>query len=121
MGYESKIYIVEKSSIIDEGKKFAQVVAMFDLEKISFLSDKLRNKPATDCYIYADDGNTRIVEDCYGKPLTETTIDDVISILDNAVSSGDNYRRIFPLLATLKALEQHSEQWRNLAVLHFGY
>lgn len=121
MGYESRIYIVEKTSLIVESKEYAQVVAMFNLGKFYFLSDILRKKPATDCFVYADDGNTRIIKDPYGEPLTEATIDDVISILENAVSSGDDYRKIFPLLATLKSLEQHSKQWRNLAVLHFGY
>ena len=121
MGYESKIYVVEKTSIIDNEKRYAQEIATFKLGKIYFLSDVLRNNPITDCFVYADDGNTQVIEDRYGDALTESTIEEVISILEKAVSNGEDYRRIFPLLSTLNTIKERREQWGNIAVLHFGY
>ena len=87
MGYCSRIYIVRKSKndhMIDEetGKRYAEEIAMFNLEKITWeLQDAFDLMPATDCYIYADDGNTMILEDCYGEPLREMSIEWLINAL----------------------------------------
>lgn len=73
MGYESKLYIVEKSKCINKfGEKWGDVIAMFDMCKYYNLSDVLRHKPETDCYIIADDGNTEITRDRYGDKMTES-------------------------------------------------
>ena len=124
MGYESKIYIIEKTnySWAEENEmKYARVLAMFDVSKFYELSDWFRNKPATKHYIYADDGNTEIIEDCYGDTLKEASVKEVIDRLERIVESGEDYRRIFPLLAALKAFEEQSIHWGNIAVLHYGY
>lgn len=122
MGYESKLYIVEKHPRILD-KAWGKTLAIFNLGNCYPLSDILRNKPATDCFVYADDGNTQILEDKYGKPLTETSIEDVISIVESIVMA-DNlgvYRTLRPLLAALKSYKNCEESWGNLRVLHFGY
>ena len=124
MGYESRIYIVEKTSYSwseDNGRKYARVLAMFDVAKFYELSDWFRNKPATKHYIYADDGDTQIIEDRYGDALKEASVKEVINRLERIVESGEDYRRIFPLLATLKAFETQSNCWEDIAVLHYGY
>lgn len=124
MGYESKLYIVKKSRYADaDGRRYAQVIAMFDVCKYYSLSDVLRNKPVTDCYIYADDGNTEITKDEYGKPLTESDLQTVIYIIEKDIAEGENYRRIFPLLSMLKAFEEQKNNgiWDNIVVLHYGY
>ena len=123
MGYESRIYIVRKTSSKDDdlGKNWAEKIAVFNMSKYPRLADLMRRKPATDCYIYADDGDTHIIEDCYGEPLTEASCSDVISVLEKDVANGEDYRRIFPLLATLKAFEEHKKQWGEITVLHYGY
>ena len=129
MGYESKIYIIEKTKYSwdeENGMKYARVLAMFDLamfdvSKFYELSDWFRNKPATKHYIYADDGDTQIIEDRYGDTLKEASVEDVIDRLERIVENGKDYKRIFPLLAALKAFESHSNQWGNIAVLHYGY
>lgn len=124
MGYESKIYIIKKSSHSwseDNGRRYAEVLAMFDMSKFYELSDWFRNKPATKHYIYADDGNTQIIEDCYGDALKEASIKEVIDRLEKIVENGEDYRRIFPLLATLKAFETQGNHWDDIAVLHYGY
>ncbi len=123
MGYESRIYIIEKRSVSLEelGKRWGEVIAQFELGKVYNLSDLLRNKPATDCYVYADDGDTRIVEDRYGKPLTEVSIPDAIKAIETAIARGEENRRLPLLLAALKQLDEQPNLWRELAVLHFGY
>ena len=124
MCYKSKIYIVEKTNCSyteENGMKYARVLAMFDVSKFYELSDWFRNKPATKHYIYADDGDTQIIEDRYGDTLKEASVEEVIDRLERIVENGEDYRRIFPLLAALKAFELHSNQWGNIAVLHYGY
>lgn len=122
MGYESKIYIGEKSSIKDnDGMTYVQVIAMFDMCKMGNLINVFDRK--TDCYFYADDGNTKVLEDKYGDALTEAEIEDFIYVLEEAVDSGENYRRIFPLLSTLQTIyeQQKDERWKNIVLLHYGY
>ena len=120
MGYESRIYIVHKTSITDDNinKRWAEVIAMFNMCKMPSIAGFMR---VTDCYIYGSDGNTKLLEDTYGDPLTEASVVDVIAVLEKDIANGEDYRRIFPLLATLKALEEHNHQWQDLAVLHYGY
>lgn len=122
MGYESKIYIGEKSSIKDnDGMTYVQVIAMFDMCKMGNLINVFDRK--TDCYFYADDGNTKVLEDNYGDALTEAEIEDFIYVLEEAVDSGENYRRIFPLLSTLHTIyeQQKDGRWKNIVLLHYGY
>jgi hypothetical protein len=127
MGYESKLYIVEKfkGSLRekDKGKAYVQVIAMFDMCKFYELSGVLTKQPETDCYFYADDGNTKILEDKYGDPLTESSIELVIEVLEEIVENGEDYRRIFPLLSALKTFKEQKDKgiWKNIAVLHYGY
>ena len=122
MGYESKLYVVEKATKFpNEEKRYCQVIAMFDLCKFYPLSTIISNYPATECYFYADDGDTKVLEDRYGDPFREMPIEDVIDILENELSNGDGYRRIYPALAALKALEHQEHQWGELVVLHYGY
>lgn len=123
MGYESRIYIVRKTSIYDEEltKRWAEKIAVFDMCKYPRLADLMRSKPVTDCYIHAYDSEKDIVEDCYGEQLTEASVSDVISVLEKDVANGENYRRIFPLLAMLKSFEEHKEQWGEITVLHYGH
>lgn len=118
MAYESKVYIVEKSDLLnDEGKKYAHVIAIFDLCKFEGFCDIF--KTVTDCYFYADDGNTEVVEDKYGDPLVEATIEDVVKYLENYIEKEHYYRRVAPVLGLLKAFKK--DDWNNLFVLHFGH
>ena len=122
MGYESKLYVVEKHrSFCDDNMIYSQVIAMFDLCKFYPLSTKISNYPMTDCYFYADDGNTKVLEDRYGEPLREIPIEDIITVLEEVIQNGDEYRRIFPALAALKELNRRNGQWRELVILHYGY
>lgn len=124
MGYESKLYIVKKSrfSWEDDGKKYATVIAMIDMCKVYELSGILRNKPETDCYIYSDDGNTQIVEDRYGKPLTETPIYEALQIVKDVIAKTPwEYWRYNVLLATLQSIYDFVGKDEDFVVLHYGY
>ena len=130
MGYDSRIYIVHKSRyntpmkiIIDDedyGERvWGQVIASMDLGVYPTVSDFMRSKPETDCYIYAHDGNTIIVTDSYDKVMTECSIEELIEVVQKDIDRGEDYRRIFPLYGLLKGF--NTEQWDNLRVLHFGH
>ena len=119
MGYESKIYVVSKSGIsFGEEKQYAEVIAVFYASKYIELADVF--KKVTDCYIYADDGNSMILWDCYGDELKEAPIGDVIRFLESELERGETYSRIKPLLALLKAFD--GSAWgKKLVCLHYGY
>lgn len=125
MGYESKLYIVDKKERMLEDKSWGQIIATFELSCFAPIGDYMRNCPVTDCYIYADDGNTQVMEDRYGKPLTESDIAPLIKILaeeaKDTTFGGKCYRRIRPLLAMLEMFEHNKNQWQNIKVLHYGY
>lgn len=121
MGYESRIYIVRKTEVHAEsiGMKWGDTLACFDLGKVYRLSNLLREKPNTGYYVYADNGNDQIIEDQYGKPLTEVSIPEAIQAIEAAIADGEESLGLPPLLAALKAFD---EKWyRHLAVLHYGY
>lgn len=123
MGYESRIYVVDKCNVPQEinGKDYVwgEVIASFDLCKVYDVSDRMRQYPATDAYIYADDGDTRIIEDCYGEPLREIPIADAVKIIKDAAAKEPSYRRFLPCIRMLEAF--NPAQWDDLAVLHYGY
>lgn len=123
MGYESRIYVITKTRVngFKTEKKYAQIIAMFDMGKFPALADIMINQPETDSFIYADDGNTQILEDKYGDKLTEATPQIVVDVLEKQLNNGDTYRRIYPLLATLKAVIEHQKNFPDIAVLHYGY
>ena len=125
MGYESKLYIVNKlpehMAIKDNGMQYCELIAMVDLCKYYKWSEKATNYLRTNCYFYAEDGNKQIVEDGYGYPLKEISLDDAIEILDEAFYSGDNYRRLGPALTLLQSLKDNENQWNEIVVLHYGY
>lgn len=118
MGYESRIYVVEKYKAIGEdSKRYAEIIGSFNMCKFSGFGDIPREE--TDCFIYADDGNTHILEDLYGDPLMEMDIEDVITYLEEYQDKQAHYRRVEPLLKLLKGF--NVEEWNDLVVLHYGY
>lgn len=124
MGYESRLYVVNKSDYGFErdfdGKKlkYAEVIASFELCKVYEVSDKMRMYSDTDCFIY--DGDEELIEDKYGNTLKEIPIADAIAIIEEAAESeGYAYRRYQPCLSLLKGFD--TSEWRNLVVLHYGH
>lgn len=122
MGYESRIYIVEKfdNSYDERYKKvYSIVVSMFNMCKFPRLASLFSDKPDASCYFYADDGNTVMLEDEYGCPLQEAGLEEVIETLERAIIvDKDSYWRIYPLLSALQAYKLSN---MNVVVLHYGY
>ena len=120
MGYESKLYVVEKSSrIVEEGKRYGQIIAMIDMCKLGDSFIRVLNEySATDCYIYADGNDEPTFEDKYGDPLVEIPLADMIDILDE-LSQETDYRRFAPAIALLGGF--NLDEWGDLVVLHYGY
>lgn len=125
MGYESKLYIVDKLpehvAIKDNGMQYCSLIAMVDLCKYYEWSNKAIKYPKTNCYFYAEDGNKQIVEDGYGESLKEIPLNDAIEILEEKFYSGDSYRRLGPALALLQSLKDNENQWNEIVILHYGY
>lgn len=120
MGYESKLYVVEKkSSIFNEDKRYGQIIAMIDMCKLGdrFLKALNKYRP-TDCYIYVDDGDEETVEDKYGDPLVEIPVKDMVDILVE-LSQDEDYRRFAPAIGLLSGFNLN--EWDDLVVLHYGY
>lgn len=120
MGYESRLYIVRKTTSFgyNTNLRWAQKIAVFDLCKVPAVSDRMRAYKATDAFICADDGNTEIIEDDYGEALKEIPVADAIVILEDA-AARDNYWRYRPCIALLKAIQE--EKQSDIVVLHYGY
>lgn len=122
MGYESRLYVVNKrGSLMAEGKQWAEVIAVFNMCKFGAFNGVFQKE--TDCYIYADDGNTEILKDKYGDPLTEASIEDVIKYLEEYKDTKEHYRRVEPLLGMLLGLLNSfdASEWDDLKILHYGY
>jgi hypothetical protein len=118
MGYESKLYVVNKrGSLNGESKRWAEVVAVFNMCKFGDFNGVFIKE--TDCFIYADDGNTEITEDKYGDSLKEASVEDVIKYLEEYKDTQEPYRRVEPLLGLLKGFDV--SEWEDLIILHYGY
>jgi len=117
MGYESKLYVVDKHHWKWSDESWGEVIASFDLCKVPGLN--FSKYPATDCYIYADDGNTEIREDRYGDRLKEIPVEDAIDMIEKEIETNKDYRRYQPCLNLLKGFDLN--RWEDLVVLHYGY
>ncbi|MFA5048679.1 MAG: hypothetical protein WC516_06665 [Patescibacteria group bacterium] len=120
MEYESKLYIVEKSSCYDSEleKVFAQIICMYNLSNTfpefkHFINECL----PTDCYIYID--SKRTIKDEYDSPLVELPIKDLLEVLVQETKHEDKHyhSQLMPLIALLKVFKSR----KNIAILHYGY
>ena len=78
MGYESKIYIIEKTNYSwaeENGMKYARVLAMFDVSKFYELSDWFRNKPDTKHQIGTHYPNLSILDYFKGETFKKYKMD----------------------------------------------
>lgn len=116
MGYESRIYIVEKYG------ETAEKIAVFNLSNVP-ISSTIRTKyPATDCELY--EGDELITADKYGEPLREIPLSDLAELIKAEIikdqqQDGYIYRRYLPLLGLLEGFNPN--QWDALIALHYGY
>ena len=119
MGYESKLYVIEKGSVKGlSGKIYGMHVAAFEMGCVYEMVEKIKKYPHTDTFFFADDGNTEVTSDAYGEPLTEIPVKDMANII-RELSEHDVYRRYKPVLAFLDAIDE--SEWNNIVVLHYGH
>lgn len=127
MGYESHIYIAHKIGEPREkdGRRYAQIIAEFELCKICNVSYKLREYPKTDCYFLSRFCDDDILQDCYGEELTECTPAELLELIEKDVENSRDdwrggmywrYKLILPVLREL--VELNSD---NIVCLHFGH
>ena len=125
MAYESKLYLVEKTSVKNEyGKTWAKIVAMYDLCNMGsgnfynlFSTYESRANRDSGCIISI--GGVSVHKDKYGSPLTQATVAETIAALKADLNTADPYRRIPPVLAMLEAIDE--SKWDGITVLHYGY
>lgn len=115
MGYESRVYIVKKSM----ESNYAEEIAKFNCRGMADGWTNLFDKPFVGD-LYADDGNTLITEDKYGKELKYTDFPSVIAWLEKEVEK-DDYRRLKPLLSLLKGFDLSQWQDGEMQIVHYGY
>lgn len=88
MGYCSKIYIVDKTNQYNPevGKYWCNVFCIFNLDKVTEeMEDWLSIQRVTEHYMYTDDGEIPILEDCYGEPLREIDLRSLRTELRNEI------------------------------------
>lgn len=115
MGYESRLYVVDKH----RAANYAQKIAVINMGVMGYNNgwkELFCNLLA--CDLYAEDGNTLITEDNYGEKLKSTDIQSVIEWLETKGREMD-YRRIEPLIGFLKGFDPN--EWEDLQVVHYGY
>lgn len=126
MGYKSRIYIVHKNHSDDlDGTRLCFVLASVNVFKCDGLYDIFND---SNCWIYADDGESEIRKDCYGDCLKEAKIQDVVYFIkkkeEELQSLGYKLYQFYPglhiLCHTLIGVEQ-TNTWDNLVCLHYGY
>ena len=122
MGYEHRIYVVRKTDQYERSldKYWAQVKFVFNLGKVYELENIDKFYPATNHFIY-DDCCNEILEDEYGKPLTEIPVDELRNVLVKLVSEGVGTMGVKVLLGALEQIKQNDFMFKDLICLHYGY
>ena len=137
MGYESTVFIVERSVFPGRGNVPASVsglvIAEYDLSKVGYVNDEFFGafKREIDYKLYlpsCDEEGREVMEfldeDCYGEHMKAASIPDLISAL-RICEQRDHYRRIPPLIALLESFDKNADEWNNgcstLEAVHYGY
>lgn len=123
MGYDMRLYVVEKfdrTGYTEEtkDKRIAQVIASIELCGVDRYVDTLREAPATDCYINVD-GDT-CLEDKYGKPLTEVSIEEALGKLQQGFANT-GYRRYQLAISMLQGFILAGMNTEDFVVLQYGH
>ena len=110
MGYESKLFIVNRNEYV------AETIAEFDLCRMPYEFGKYVFRDKIDFDICVNDELTRA--DKYGDTCRVANIPDVIRALEQ-MKEKENYRRLAPCIGLLKGFRP--EEWDDLKVVHYGY
>lgn len=122
MGYESRLYVVDKITISSFKNEFpgyicVDKIAKFDLGKMAIGFTDIFTTDA-EFSLYEEDLDC--TTDKYGERIKYTDIQSVINWMGTA-EKVEHYRRIPPVLSFLKSLQEESTAWENLIVIHYGY
>ena len=140
MGYESKFYFVQKSSCIRRDTHYwAEIIATVDMCKIGGMPDCFM-KPTNSYIVEFNDKD--ILKDCYGEPLYECTVPELLEWLQKeqitdhnkycrwdilrglaegfAQPIGEKIYKTKEFNAIIKQYEL-DPRWRNVVVLHYGH
>ena len=120
MGYESKVYVVSESSISleDNGKVWAEVIAMFDLCKVDTKFVDVFEHEANG-YIYI--GDEAVTTDKYDDTIKSANLYDVYFAIDDE----ETYWRLVAFKKYLGELIKNknnlTRDFESLKVYHYGY
>lgn len=121
MGYESRIFVVNKETITHgDGTAFVYAEKIADV-KMSCMYDGFTDlfDKKVDYELYIDNADESTQTDKYGDVMTYTDCETVIDYLENLIAEGENYRRLTVLLGLLKGINE--KQWDDIQVVHYGY
>lgn len=125
MGYEVKVYVgrVSVSTTRDEQRRWFNTWAMIDICKPGYDSEIYKLSADHDIgepiYIYGSDGDTEIVEDCYGKRLRAFPLDVALTALETD-NGSTRYRRFQIAVDLLRSVKANAGD-EQLSVFLFGY
>lgn len=109
MGYESKLYIVNKRNT------YAEIIAEFNLCKMgSAFAKCFTDEIDFKMFINGEYTNT----DMYGDICRAASVPDVIATLEK-IQEDVQYRQLAPCIGLLKGFRP--EEWKQLLVVHYGY
>ena len=118
MGYENRLYVVDYK----ENMNWAEIIAVFNLCKTGYRSTyELFNnaKEVPENFtMFRFDSDEKIEEDCYGRRLTFSSVEDTVKALKDD-EEYDHYRRFPPVIAFLESISK--EKYQNLIVVNYGY
>lgn len=120
MAYEHRIYIVDKTDQLDPklGKRWAKILAVFNLGSDSHLEEIIELYPESQYFI--TEGDVDISEDMYGRPLKEMELEPFVLHLRSVMEYGV-YPELLMLVAAiyeLGCMYNHSDEF---ICLHYGY
>ena len=123
MGYESRLYIVNKTKQknLDDSRQWAQVIASIKLCKVYPFSDWFRKQKETQCYFYDTDGNTEIFEDHCGDILREASLADTLLQLEKVSKTYDYWRYKVAIDLITSIINANIGYTTDIVVLHFGH
>ena len=121
MGYESRIFIVDRTECKhNDGTSWIYAEKIADIKMCKMyngFTDLFDKK--IDYTLFIDDGNNDTQTDCYGDIMTYTDCRTVIDYLEKLIADGENYRRLTILLGLLKGIDE--SQWDEIQVVHYGH
>jgi hypothetical protein len=128
MSYEHRFYIVEKTNACYDpklDKHYAIRLCMFELGPMEEMQDVIKKYPPTNHFIYEPgNGNEECVEDCYGDPLIEIHIDDMIWEIRQIMHDMDGVENklivFYEILMAFRHCETESK-YNSIVCLHYGH